>query len=81
MKMSQTVSPTLWINSHQQARTLWAVPDGLRLGELTPADGRKNQTLVYMNPVPEPASMAILGSAMIMLGYVRKQRQIGQVDC
>lgn len=58
-------------------QTLWTVPQSLSLMELTPAGGQTNQTLVYMAPAPEPASMAILGSAMIMLGCMRKRRQFG----
>jgi hypothetical protein len=62
-------------------KTLWTVPKNLSLMELTPAGGQTNQTLVYMVPAPEPGSMAILGAAMITLGYVRKRRQIGRGDC
>ena len=61
-------------------RTLWTVPRSLSLMESTPAGGQTNQTLVYMVPAPEPASMAILGSAMITLGYMRKRRPIGRGD-
>jgi hypothetical protein len=62
-------------------QTLWTVPNNLTLLELTPAGGQTNQTLVYMVPAPEPASVAILGAAMITLGYIRKRRQIGRRDC
>jgi hypothetical protein len=55
--------------------TLWTVPKGMTLLELTPANGQINQTLVYMAAVPEPTSMAVLGSAAIMLGYLRKRHQ------
>jgi hypothetical protein len=61
-------------------QTLWIVPYSLSLMELTPAGGQTNQTLVYMARAPEPASMAILGSAIITLGYVRKRRQTGRGD-
>lgn len=57
-------------------QTQWTVPGNLSLMELTPAGGQTNQTLVYMVAAPEPASMAILGSAMISMGYVRKRRQV-----
>jgi hypothetical protein len=59
-------------------QTLWTVPGNLSLMELTPAGGQTNQTLVYMVAAPEPASMAILGSGMIALGYARKRRQTGR---
>jgi PEP-CTERM motif len=55
--------------------TLWTVPKGMALLELTPANGQINQTLVYMAAVPEPTSMAVLGLGTLMLGYVRKRRQ------
>ena len=56
-------------------QTLWTVPNSLSLMELTPANGQTNQTLVYMVPAPEPGSMAILGSAILTLGYVRMRRR------
>jgi hypothetical protein len=59
-------------------QTLWTVPGNLSLMELTPAGGQTNQALVYMVAAPEPASMAILGSAMIALGYARKRRHAGR---
>jgi hypothetical protein len=55
--------------------TGWTLPKGLSLDELTPANGQTNQRLVYLAPVPEPASMAILGSAIIGLGYLRMRFQ------
>lgn len=61
-------------------QTLWTVPNSLRLMELTAAGGQTNQTLVYMVPAPEPGTVAVLGSAMITIGYVRKRRQIGRGD-
>jgi hypothetical protein len=73
----QAVANTYFAN----LQTLWTVPSSLSLMELTPAGGQTNQTLVYMVPAPEPGSMAILGSAMIALGYVRKRRQTGRGDC
>jgi hypothetical protein len=53
----------------------WTVPKGKMLLELTPANGQTNQILVYMALVPEPTSMAVLGSAAILLGYTRKRRR------
>jgi hypothetical protein len=54
--------------------TIWSVPNNLTLMELTPANGQTNQTLVYMAKVAEPASMTILGSALMVVGYLRKRR-------
>jgi hypothetical protein len=54
--------------------TVWSVPNTLTLMELTPANGQTNQTLVYMAKVAEPASMTILGSALMVVGYLRKRR-------
>jgi hypothetical protein len=59
-------------------QTLWTVPGNRSLMELTPTGGQTNQALVYLVAAPEPASMAILGAAMITLGYVRKRRQTGR---
>jgi hypothetical protein len=65
----------------------WGVPNGY-LTELTAAYGQTNQTLVYMSAdptlrlhtdaalssVPEPATMAVLSSGMLMLSCVRMRR-------
>jgi hypothetical protein len=59
-------------------QTLWSDPKGLSLFELTPADDQTNQSLVYMGPVPEPESMAILGLVMIVLGYARRRRRVSR---
>jgi hypothetical protein len=55
-------------------QTQWSVPGNQRLLELTSVVGQTNQTLAYMVPAPEPASVAILGSAMIAFGYLQRRR-------
>lgn len=59
-------------------QTRWDVPEGLSVFELTPADDETNQSLVYMSRMPEPASVAILGTTIILLGYARRRRRTGR---
>jgi hypothetical protein len=59
-------------------QTRWDVPEGLSVFELTPADDETNQSLVYMGRMPEPASVAILGTTIILLGYARRRRRTGR---
>jgi hypothetical protein len=67
----QTVAAAYLTNLQSQ----WTLPADRVVRELTPANGQTNQDLVYLAPVPEPASVGLLGSAMLALGYIRKRRQ------
>jgi len=53
---------------------LWKPEAGAGLDELVAADGQVNQTLIY-DPIPEPDAMAMLGSALLMLGFVVRRRK------
>jgi hypothetical protein len=53
---------------------LWTAPAGSALYLLVGADGRPNQTLIY-DPVPEPNTVAVLGSAIFLLGCAGRRRR------
>jgi PEP-CTERM motif len=54
----------------------WAAPSNQMLEEVTPYGASANQTLVYLvaDPVPEPMSMALLGSGLFGIGMIRRRR-------
>jgi hypothetical protein len=54
---------------------VWTLPADLALYELTPADALPNQRLVYLAPVPEPGSLALLSSGIFLTGMAAKRRR------
>ncbi len=60
------------------AETVWHSPSNIDLFELNAANGQTNQTLVYLaDPVPEPATLALLGAAIFLIGIFRHRHSWG----
>ncbi len=50
----------------------WQPDQGMQTVRLTGVDGNQDQATLV--PVPEPASMAILGAGMVAMGMIRRKR-------
>jgi hypothetical protein len=58
-----------------EAKLNWRVPANLALYELTPADPLMNQTLVYVAPLPEPGTLALLGGGAFLTALLTRLRR------